>query len=99
MGQRRHDDDVDVAVDERRVAGEIDDAVVVGAALELAVILDGVAGDEHALPRARHRLAAGAVLGVEQRLQPREPRLLHRLGHRVRQLRGWACRGGGCTGS
>ena len=43
----------------------------------------GAAGHQHALPRADHRLAVRAVLGVEPRLQRFEARLLHLLRHRV----------------
>jgi hypothetical protein len=49
--QRGGDVDVDIAVEERRVAGEVDDAIVVGAASQIARALDGAAGDQDALAR------------------------------------------------
>ena len=79
----RADGDLGVPADERCVAGEIHDAVVFRPGGELAVVPGGAAGHQHPLPRADHRRAVRAVLGVEPRLQRLEARLLHRRRHGV----------------
>ena len=56
--------------------GEVDDAVVVGAAGEFARILFRRAFDQNALRRADHGVADRLRLGLEQRLQPLQAREL-----------------------
>jgi hypothetical protein len=75
VGQRRGDVDVDEPADEARVAGEIHDAIVLGARSQLAHILLGGTFDEHALagPDHRVRVFCGELLQAAlQALQARE---------------------------
>ena len=70
------DDDVGELADERRRADEVDPALVLGAARELARVLLRLALDEDALHGADHAAADRGRLLVDERLQPFEPVLL-----------------------
>src|SRR5688572_12379148 len=70
------DDDVGELADERSRADEVDPALILGAARELARVLLRLALDEDALHRADHAGADRGGLLVDERLQPREPLLL-----------------------
>src|SRR5688572_1994572 len=70
------DDDVGELADQRRRADEVDPALVLGAARELARALLRLALDEDALHGADHVAADRSGLLVDERLQPLEALLL-----------------------
>ena len=94
MRLRGDDRHVDVIVDERSVACEIDDAIVVGARLKLARVSRRGSCDEDTLARADHRFAAGAILRIQQRLQALQTLVRNIVRHVIakRRCRRISCR-------
>src|SRR5437868_12735541 len=76
--QRLGNAHIGIAAYEAFPAGKVHYTVGFGAAGQLALAPRRTTGHQHALGAADHPLAARAVLGVERRLQPGEPRLRDR---------------------
>src|SRR5690606_39192454 len=94
--QRVVDLDLDELADQARiVATEIDDAVVLGAALQHARIFLGIVRDENALGGAHHPSAVLEADLADAVLEDRQPLFLHFFRRLVDQLRGW--RAGACA--
>src|SRR5690606_20675302 len=88
MRQRFVDVHVDELADQSRVvAAEVDDAVVLGTALEHAGVLLGVIRDQDALSGACHPPAVLEALLVDALLQDCQALLLHLFGGLIGQIR------------
>src|SRR5262252_9521780 len=88
MRQRATDAYIDVATGQRPVTQEVDDAIVLSAARQLARTPRGRSGDQDTFRAAHHALAVGAILCVDGSLQAAKPRLCRRLGYLSREFRG-----------
>src|SRR5690606_32945774 len=87
--QRLGNAHVDELADESRIACEVDPAVVLGAARDLARGLLRRPLDEHALHRAYHAAADRGRLRIDERLQALETRLRDLSRHEIAHRRGW----------
>src|SRR6185369_1275236 len=88
MRERGGNGDLCIAANERGVAGEVDDAIVVGARRKLAFVAGGVARYDDALLPSDHSLAERAVLFLEQRREALEAGLRDARRNRIRHLGG-----------
>src|SRR5215467_11239294 len=88
MRQRATDAYIDVATGQRPVTPEVDDAIVLSAARQVARTPRGRSGDQDTFCAAHHALAVGAILCVNGGLQAPKPCLCSRLGYLSREFRG-----------